>query len=117
MRLLRDSLGLVVSCDSGLRGRDGSLVGESAGLNSCVEGRSWRLPDAAASSQVYEQLYDTLDITGSAEIRAHATAKVGTPYPITQGIHGTSNVSHSWFLCDFCQIFVPPLLLLIYNLF
>uniref|UniRef100_A0A6I8N1Z7 Protein lin-7 homolog B n=1 Tax=Ornithorhynchus anatinus TaxID=9258 RepID=A0A6I8N1Z7_ORNAN len=25
--------------------------------------------------QVYEQLYDTLDITGSAEIRAHATAK------------------------------------------
>ncbi|XP_033079873.1 protein lin-7 homolog B isoform X1 [Trachypithecus francoisi] len=26
-------------------------------------------------SGVYEQLYDTLDITGSAEIRAHATAK------------------------------------------
>ncbi|XP_019065606.1 protein lin-7 homolog B isoform X1 [Fukomys damarensis] len=25
--------------------------------------------------QVYEQLYDTLEITGSAEIRAHATAK------------------------------------------
>ena len=31
--------------------------------------------------QVYEQLYDTLDITGSAEIRAHATAKVGAPPP------------------------------------
>ncbi|XP_064360605.1 protein lin-7 homolog B-like isoform X2 [Dromaius novaehollandiae] len=29
----------------------------------------------AAAPQVYEQLYDTLDIAGSAEIRAHATAK------------------------------------------
>lgn len=36
--------------------------------------------------QVYEQLYDTLDITGSAEIRAHATAKVGVPQPIVLGI-------------------------------
>lgn len=27
-------------------------------------------------TQVYEQLYDTLDVTGNAEIRAHATAKV-----------------------------------------
>lgn len=36
--------------------------------------------------QVYEQLYDTLDITGSAEIRAHATAKVGVPHPITHAI-------------------------------
>ncbi|XP_055991938.1 protein lin-7 homolog B isoform X1 [Sorex fumeus] len=34
-----------------------------------------RLLEAPASPQVYEQLYDTLDITGSAEIRAHATAK------------------------------------------
>ncbi|PNI29224.1 LIN7B isoform 4, partial [Pan troglodytes] len=31
----------------------------------------------SAIREVYEQLYDTLDITGSAEIRAHATAKVG----------------------------------------
>ncbi|XP_025770109.1 protein lin-7 homolog B [Puma concolor] len=29
----------------------------------------------SAIREVYEQLYDTLDITGSAEIRAHATAK------------------------------------------
>ncbi|KAK1329964.1 hypothetical protein QTO34_010148 [Cnephaeus nilssonii] len=29
----------------------------------------------ASGVPVYEQLYDTLDITGSAEIRAHATAK------------------------------------------
>lgn len=39
---------------------------------------NWQLPDVAVSltPQVYEQLYDTLDITGSAEVRAHATAKV-----------------------------------------
>ncbi|XP_028714978.1 protein lin-7 homolog B isoform X2 [Peromyscus leucopus] len=29
----------------------------------------------SAIREVYEQLYDTLDITGSAEVRAHATAK------------------------------------------
>ncbi|KAM4703805.1 protein lin-7 homolog B [Rhinophrynus dorsalis] len=29
----------------------------------------------SAVREVYEQLYDTLDITGSAEIRAHATAR------------------------------------------
>ncbi|XP_062462397.1 protein lin-7 homolog B-like [Pezoporus occidentalis] len=29
-----------------------------------------------AIREVYEQLYDTLDIAGSPEIRAHATAKV-----------------------------------------
>ncbi|XP_053545930.1 protein lin-7 homolog B [Bombina bombina] len=29
----------------------------------------------SAIREVYEQLYDTLDITGSAEIRAHATAR------------------------------------------
>lgn len=40
----------------------------------------WQLSDVAVSptSQVYEQLYDTLDITGSAEVRAHATAKVSS---------------------------------------
>uniref|UniRef100_A0A3Q1LJY7 Lin-7 homolog B, crumbs cell polarity complex component n=1 Tax=Bos taurus TaxID=9913 RepID=A0A3Q1LJY7_BOVIN len=32
-------------------------------------------PRGLRPHQVYEQLYDTLDITGSAEIRAHATAK------------------------------------------
>ncbi|XP_064296301.1 protein lin-7 homolog B-like, partial [Phalacrocorax carbo] len=30
----------------------------------------------SAIREVYEQLYDTLDIAGSPEIRAHATAKV-----------------------------------------
>lgn len=47
----------------------------------------WRL------HQVYEQLYDTLDITGSAEIRAHATAKVGAPYPslmVSTELHGVA---------------------------
>ncbi|XP_012588954.1 PREDICTED: protein lin-7 homolog B [Condylura cristata] len=34
-----------------------------------------RFSELLRPSQVYEQLYDTLDITGSAEIRAHATAK------------------------------------------
>ena len=34
--------------------------------------------DAAGEKPLYEQLYDTLDITGSAEVRAHATAKVSS---------------------------------------
>lgn len=53
-------------------------------------GRTLVAPDASPR-QVYEQLYDTLDITGSAEIRAHATAKVGVPHPITA--HGTRGSS------------------------
>lgn len=40
------------------------------------------------SGQVYEQLYDTLDISGSAEIRAHATAKV-----IQQAFYGATTDS------------------------
>lgn len=36
---------------------------------------------------MYEQLYDTLDISGSAEIRAHATAKVSPLHPIAHGSH------------------------------
>lgn len=51
-------------------------MGGSAGLDACAEELGWRLPEAGLRPhQVYEQLYDTLDITGSAEIRAHATAK------------------------------------------
>lgn len=62
-------------------------MGGSAGLYACVE-LGWRLPEAGLRPhQVYEQLYDTLDITGSAEIRAHATAKVGCPHPMAHGIH------------------------------
>lgn len=54
--------------------RDGQVNADN-----CVQAVNWHLLDAAASPtlQVYEQLYDTLDITGSAEVRAHATAKVG----------------------------------------
>lgn len=63
-------------------------MGGSAGLDACVEELGWRLPEAGLRPhQVYEQLYDTLDITGSAEIRAHATAKVGSPHPMAHGIH------------------------------
>lgn len=72
--------------------------------------------------QVYEQLYDTLDITGSAEIRAHATAKVGISTASLMGpaelAQYLPDVRQSWFLlCDFCQISTPLVLLLIHNLF
>uniref|UniRef100_A0A673VLS6 Protein lin-7 homolog B n=1 Tax=Suricata suricatta TaxID=37032 RepID=A0A673VLS6_SURSU len=75
---LRVSSGVVVSSGSRLRGRGGSLGGRGCGPGLCVR----REEEGAGGSltllcphQVYEQLYDTLDITGSAEIRAHATAK------------------------------------------
>ncbi|XP_013364456.1 PREDICTED: protein lin-7 homolog B isoform X1 [Chinchilla lanigera] len=42
---------------------------------SAREQESGGSPTLLGPLQVYEQLYDTLDITGSAEIRAHATAK------------------------------------------
>uniref|UniRef100_A0A452T1A5 Protein lin-7 homolog B n=1 Tax=Ursus maritimus TaxID=29073 RepID=A0A452T1A5_URSMA len=64
----------------------GGLTGNPAEVPSAVEipaisGQEITKEGAAVSlmlrrlHQVYEQLYDTLDITGSAEIRAHATAK------------------------------------------
>lgn len=69
------------SCSS--RGRGGPLVekGEVVrrpqGLLCLREEGSGGSRTLRHPLQVYEQLYDTLDITGSAEIRAHATAKVG----------------------------------------
>lgn len=54
------------------------------------------------SSQVYEQLYDTLDITGSAEIRAHATAKVGAPH-------------HSQHPRTFLMLFIPDFAFMIFT--
>lgn len=75
------SLGVEVFSVPGLRGRGGSLGGRG-----CESGLLCRRQEGADDPlmllrprQVYEQLYDTLDITGSAEIRAHATAKVGAP--------------------------------------
>ncbi|KAM5209605.1 protein lin-7 homolog B isoform 2-T2 [Hipposideros larvatus] len=71
------SLGVVVSLGPELPGQDASLDGRvCAPALQCgrKEGTGGSLM-LLRPHQVYEQLYDTLDITGSAEIRAHATAK------------------------------------------
>ncbi|PNJ41367.1 LIN7B isoform 3 [Pongo abelii] len=44
----------------------------------------------SAIREVYEQLYDTLDITGSAEIRAHATAKMLLPLAAVRRLRSPS---------------------------